>query len=466
MGDLVSKFMKHCFPPSKTTHLKNEITRFTQKFKETFGEAWERFKEMLRQCPHHGFSELHQIDTFYNGLNEHEQDSLNATAGGDLLRKTPRDALTIIENKSKVRYSRNKPVAFKVSTTSSGNSSSTDARIDKLTDIISNLVETFNKKMTTPATVKVVKETCVICGGAYTYYDCIATDSNISSACATTAQTQVPIDEPAVAPKPKPTIPYPSRANKQKLRKKDDILALKFVEIFRNLHFELSFADALLYMPKFALMFKSLLNNKEKLFDLATTPVNENCSAIILKKLPEKLGDSGKKLSLPELISTQMILELADRSTTRLAGIAEDIFVKVGKFNFPTDFVVVDYVVVDYVVEPHVYGKELTLRVDDEAITFKVGQTSKYSYNDAESINRVDVIDVACEEGRSSSPLPPKELNVEEIKTVKSSIDEPPELELEELPSHLEYAFLEGIDKLPIIISKELKDEEKSALLK
>nr|GFA80406.1 reverse transcriptase domain-containing protein [Tanacetum cinerariifolium] len=151
--------------------------------------AWgdlERFKEMLRQCPHHGFSELHQIDTFYNGLNEHEQDSLNAAAGRNLLRKTPRDALTIIENKSKVRYSRNKPVAFKVSTTSSGNSSSKDARIDKLTDTISNLVETFNKKMTTFAKVKAVEETCVICGGAHLYYDCIATDSNISSACTTT----------------------------------------------------------------------------------------------------------------------------------------------------------------------------------------------------------------------------------------------------------------------------------------
>nr|GEY42512.1 hypothetical protein [Tanacetum cinerariifolium] len=105
--------------------------------------------------------------------------------GWKSLEKDPRDALTIIKNKSKVRYSRNKPVAFKVSTTSSGNSSSTDARIDKLTDTISNLVETFNKKMTTLTTVKAVEETCVICGGAHPYYDCIATDSNISSVYAT-----------------------------------------------------------------------------------------------------------------------------------------------------------------------------------------------------------------------------------------------------------------------------------------
>nr|GEU32887.1 reverse transcriptase domain-containing protein [Tanacetum cinerariifolium] len=143
-------------------------------------------------------------------------------------------------------------------------------------------------------------------------------------------QTHVPIDEPIVSPKLKPTIHYPSRANKQKLREKDDVLSLKFVEIFRNLHFNLSFTYALLHMPKFDLMFKSLLNNKEKLFDLATTPVNENCSAVILKKLPEKLGDPDK-------------------------------------FLIPS-------------------------------ITFKVGQTSKYSYNNAELINRIDVVVVACEE--------------------------------------------------------------------
>ncbi|GJX26437.1 reverse transcriptase domain-containing protein [Tanacetum coccineum] len=109
-------------------------------------------------------------------------------------------------------------------------------------------------------------------------------------------QIQAPIDEPVAAPKTKPTIPYPDRANKQMLREKDDKLASKIVKIFRELHFELSFADALLHMPKFATMFKSLLNNKEKLFDLATTSVNENCSADILKKLPEKLEDPGKIL--------------------------------------------------------------------------------------------------------------------------------------------------------------------------
>ncbi|GJS17372.1 reverse transcriptase domain-containing protein [Tanacetum coccineum] len=131
--DLVTKFVNQFFPPSKTTHLKNEISRFTQKFEETFSEAWERFKELLRACPHHGFTELTQVDTFYNGLNENEQDSLNAAAGGNLLSKMTREALNIIENKSKVRYSRNRSNASRMNATSS----KTDERIDKLADQLS-----------------------------------------------------------------------------------------------------------------------------------------------------------------------------------------------------------------------------------------------------------------------------------------------------------------------------------------
>nr|GEV43831.1 reverse transcriptase domain-containing protein [Tanacetum cinerariifolium] len=105
-----------------------------------------------------------------------------------------------------------------------------------------------------------------------------------------------PVDEPFVVPKTKANLPYPSRVVKEKLREKDDILAAKFMEIFRDLHFELSFTDALIHMPKFAPMFKKLLNNKDKLIELTKTPLNENCSAVDLKKLPEKLGDPGRFL--------------------------------------------------------------------------------------------------------------------------------------------------------------------------
>nr|GEZ86751.1 hypothetical protein [Tanacetum cinerariifolium] len=107
------------FPPSKTINLRNEITRFQQRFDESFSEAWDRFNDLLRLCPHYGFSELHQLNTFYNALNVNDQDSLNSAAGGNFLDKMPVDCLKIIETKSKVRQTRAKAVVAKVSSNSS-----------------------------------------------------------------------------------------------------------------------------------------------------------------------------------------------------------------------------------------------------------------------------------------------------------------------------------------------------------
>ncbi|GJZ23888.1 reverse transcriptase domain-containing protein [Tanacetum coccineum] len=345
--------------------------------------------------------------------------------------------------------------------------------------------------------------------------------------------------------------------------------------MFQDLRFDIGFVDALFFMPRFAPTIRNLLMNKEKLLELAKIPLNENFSTMLLKKLPEKLGDpdkflipcnfSGmdvcyaladlgasinlmplsiwKKLSLPELTPTRMTLELADQSITHPKGLAEDVYVKVGKFHFPTDFVIVDFEA-----DPRVplilgrsflrtgralidvYGEEITLRVDNEAITFNLDQTTRYSssYDDV-SINRIDVIDEICEEyapellgfskssGGNPTPtsepltsefileeieaylkddsispeidhadcdpegdicliekllnndpfqLPPMDLKQGEIIKAKPSIEEPPELELKDLPSHLEYAYLEENDKLPVIIAKGLKDNEKDALLK
>nr|GFB30680.1 hypothetical protein [Tanacetum cinerariifolium] len=128
-------------------------------------------------------------------------------------------------------------------------------------------------------------------------------------------QVEVQVDKPAEEPSvviPKANLPYPSRLQKEELREKDDILAAKYMEIFRDLHFELSFADALIHLLKFAPMFKKLLNNKDKLIELTKTPLNKNCSAVVLKKLPEKLGDP----------------ELADRIISKPTGVAENVFVK------------------------------------------------------------------------------------------------------------------------------------------
>nr|GEW10129.1 reverse transcriptase domain-containing protein [Tanacetum cinerariifolium] len=554
---------------------------------------------MLRACPHHGFSELTQIDTFYNGLNEQNQDSLNVAVGGNLLNKMTREALKIIENKSKVRYLRSKSNVSRVNTNSRDSVSKTDDRIDKLTNQISNLVEIVNKQVINPASAKAVEKICMTCGGAHAYYDCNATDSNQPSVCAATGtynQVYLPnrashqIPPPSFAPvqnnpnrmkavttrsglayegppiptnsplekepnvsrtQTKPTILYPSRLNDQKLREKATNQMEKFFQIFHDFHFDINFADALLLMPKFASTIKSLLTNKDKLFELAKVPLNENCSTMLLKKLPEKLGDPGKflipcdfpgiyvchalaylgasinlmplsiwkKHSLPELTPTRMTLELADRSITHPKGVAEDVFVKVGKFHFPTNFVVVDFEAdprVPLILRRSflrtgralidVYGEEITLRYNSKSSNptlvsnplifesesckepivksslpiltpfresdFFLDEIKDFLNDESIPIGidhsfydpKGDIIYLEKLINEDPFQLPLMDLKQAEETKAKSFVEEPPVLELKELLSHLEYAFLEN--KLPVIIAKDLKDVEKEALIK
>ncbi|GJT41591.1 reverse transcriptase domain-containing protein [Tanacetum coccineum] len=175
--DLVAKFINQFFPPSKTTNLRNEITNFKQRFDESFSEAWDRFKDLLRACPHHGFSELHQLDTFYNALNVNDQDSLNSAAGGNFLDKRPADCSSIIESKSKVRHSRSKAIVAKVSTSASTSGVSPD--VAELKDMVrALLLDKQTSPVPAPAPVKAVEQSCVTCGGAHSYRNCPATDSN------------------------------------------------------------------------------------------------------------------------------------------------------------------------------------------------------------------------------------------------------------------------------------------------
>nr|GEW79455.1 reverse transcriptase domain-containing protein [Tanacetum cinerariifolium] len=504
--DLVNKFVNQFFPPLKTTHLKNEISRCTQRFEETFGDAWERFKEMLRGCPHHGFTELAQIDTFYNGLNDNDQDSLNAAAGGNLLIKTTREALQIIENKSKVRYSRNKLNVSRMNTTSRENASKTDDRIDKLADQISTLVDIFAKKVVTPATVKAVEESCVTYGGPHSYYNYPNTDSNQSSVCVAMGTYN------QVAPQ--------------------------------------NCAGNFMAPPGFA------SNQASTLGTLTSNTIpnpNGEMKAITTRSGVAYEGPAiptPKKID-PLLTPARMTLELVDRSITHPKGVAEDVFVKVGKFHFLTDFVVVDFEAdprVPLILRRSflrtsralidVYGEEITLRVNDEAVTFNLNQTTRYSstYDDL-LVNQIGIIDVSREEYAqeildfsnnslggnptlnsepilsNSSPsltlfegsdfileeieaylkdesisleidhadcdperdicliekllnddpfqLPPMDLKQGEVVKEKSLIEEPTKLELKDLLSHLEYAYLEGVDKLPVIIAKDLKVDKK-----
>nr|GEX70708.1 reverse transcriptase domain-containing protein [Tanacetum cinerariifolium] len=303
---------------------------------------------------------------------------------------------------------------------------------------------------------------------------------------------------------------------KEKLQGKDDILAAKFMEIFRDLHFELSFTDALVHMPKFAPMFKKLLNNKDKLIELTKTPLNKNCSAVVLKKLPEKLGDPGRFMipcdfSKFDNFIALADLELADQTITKPTGVAENVFVKCGDTplisynNFESlnkvdliDVTCEEYsqevlgfadAVSDEVSAPYyepivsnslqnltpfnesnfllLEEADAFIAIDDKPISLEFDAT----YCDPEG----DIL--ILEALLNNDPKPPlsnqkdyfpsvqKDLKVVELKNNHSSDDEPPEVELKELPTHLGYAFVGDNEKWPAIISKDLSVNEKTALI-
>nr|GEY86558.1 reverse transcriptase domain-containing protein [Tanacetum cinerariifolium] len=497
---------------------------------------------------------------------EQDYDSLNAASGGNLLNKTTRKALQIIENKSK----------------------------------ISNLVEIVNKQVIAPA--KEVEKTCVTCGGAHAYYECIATDSNPSSVCAATGfynqvsppnrashqipppgftsvqnnpnrfnQNQVPnnqippsvpneflsyiksneiaiktlqnqinvLREPTLnfgyssgntIPNPKgkmkvvttrsglayegPSIPTESPLEKVDEQNTKEILDKEHSNSSRStaqfqppvvpisilkpdvlrtqtkpsIPYPSSFADALLLMPKFASTIKSLLANKDKLFKDGCHALADLGASINLMPL-----SIWKKISLPELTPTRMTLELADSSITRPKGVAEDIFFKVRKFHFLTDFIVVDFKADPRV--PLILGSP-TLVSDDSIFendsskvpivkssssTLTPFGESDFFLEEIEDFLNDDSIPTGIknyvydpegdilflEKLLNEDPfqLPPMDLKVAKESKEKSSVEEPPELELKELPSPLEYAFLEDSNKLPVIIAKNLKVDEREALI-
>nr|GEY26302.1 DNA-directed DNA polymerase [Tanacetum cinerariifolium] len=400
--------------------------------------------------------------------------------GGNFLDKIPRECLKIIESKSKVRQSRAKAVVAKVSTSSYTLANSSE--VSELKDMVRALLLDKKNQSSAPThshtltPVKAVEPNYVTCGGSVTLpsktitnpkedLKGITTRSGVSYQGPTIPtpskvikQGTEPVVTPVGVPMPnlKSSIPYPLRRDNERRHDQANKQINKFYEIFKDMSFEISFTDALILMPKFASTLKALIGNKEKLSEMSRTPMNEHCSTVILNKLPKKLGDPGKflipceflgmdeclalanlgasinlmplsmweGLSLLELTPTCMTLELTDHLVSKPIDIAKDVSFKVGVFHFLADFMVI-------YLEPD---------------------------------PRVPLILKRCflKTGRALI----EELKVCEAKTVKSSVDEPPEVELKDLPPHLIYAFLEGDNKFRVIIAKELGDEEKSALIK
>ncbi|GJZ79981.1 reverse transcriptase domain-containing protein [Tanacetum coccineum] len=296
-------------------------------------------------------------------------------------------------------------------------------------------------------------------------------------------QPQVPNFEPVVAPVSalmpnlKSSIPYPSRRNDERRREKANDQIEKFYEIFKDLSFKISLTDALILMPKFAWTFKSLIGNKEKLSEMARTLLNEHCSA------STTLADLGasinlmplsvwKKLSLPELTPTCMTLELVDRSIFQPIEILG--FSNVIASSNPTPYY--DPIVSTSSPTLTPFGdNDFLLEEVDAFLALEDDPTSPEvddSYYDQEG----DILLLESFLNNDPSLPPPtqgnylpeirKELKVCEAKTNKSLIDEPPEVELKDLPPHLEYEILEGDNKLNVIIAKDLSVEEKAALIK
>nr|GEW79690.1 reverse transcriptase domain-containing protein [Tanacetum cinerariifolium] len=405
--DMMRKFLSKCFCPSMVTKLRNEITKFRQDPNESLFEAWERYKLSI----------------------DRHRDTINAAAGGTFMQKTPEECYELIENMtahhnhwdtSATRYETSRNISSTTTTESLENDETTMA---KHHNELKNMMSCF-LQMQSPL------------GSGSLPSNTVANQQGDMKAI--TTQSGVAYDGPTIPPTSSPILNVVERETEDKVQTtslestahvQPLVVQVTFSELDvalkpnpKPLHFDLSFADAL-YIPKFASTFKSRLSNKEKLFELANTPLTKNCSMVLLKKLPEKLGDPRrflipcefqrlescmaladlggsinlmplsvwKKLSLPDLTPTRMTLDLATRSFAYPAGIAEDVFMQVGKFTFPADFVVVDYDVNPYVplilgrpflrtahALVNVHGEELILRDSNENLIFHANSTLKH----------------------------------------------------------------------------------------
>nr|GEV63569.1 reverse transcriptase domain-containing protein [Tanacetum cinerariifolium] len=475
--------------------------------------TWEDL-EMLRAGPHHGFTELAQIDTFYNGLNDNDQDSLNAAAGGNLLSKTTREALQIIENKPKVCYSRNKPNVSRMNTTSRENAIKTGDRIDKLADQILTLLDIFAKKVVTFASVKAVEESCVTYGGPHAHYNCDATNINQSSVCmAMGTHNQVAPQNRAsnyMAPPGFALVQNSQnrynqgqgnnfhvqqgfsnefssykKANDQMMRniqsqinslkgefkneientmKTQQTVLMEQQNAFQN---QASTSGTLpsnsIPNPKGEMKVITIRSGvtyegpsiptnhspkKDTLFELAKIPLNENCSMMLLKNLPKKLGDP-RKFLIPYVDREEYAQEILGFSKNYLGGNPNSAYEPIisNSFHSFTPFEGSNFIL-----------EEVEAYLKDESISPEINHADYYLEGNICLIEKLLNNDLF--------QLPPMDLKQGEVVKAKSLIEEPPKLELKDLPSYLKYAYLEGADKLPVIIAKDLKDDEKEALLK
>nr|GEV61113.1 reverse transcriptase domain-containing protein [Tanacetum cinerariifolium] len=358
-------------------------------FDESFHEAWDRYNDLLRTCPHHGFTKYHQLDTFYNALNQADQDSFNSAAGGYLLERRTQDMLTIIENKSKCL--------------AAGGNTFPELR-DNIQGYVAAAVVNYNQGNSVHRPPAITTRSGIVLDGPFVPIPPLFINMEEDERVEETLTDQDLVEYTIKVP--------PPLVQKSKPPSQRDFV----------LHINITLADDLILISKYQKMLKALLSNKEKLQELENTPLNENCSAVILKKLSEKLKDPEKFLipygfnelkckSLTDLGASINLMPLS--VWKKLAGIARDVFIPVGKFTFPTDFVIVDYEsdprVSRILGRPFlrtarafidVYGEEMILCDCDERLTLNMRHdTSSYSNQpQKESINMINVFNDSSED--------------------------------------------------------------------
>ncbi|KAK1423118.1 hypothetical protein QVD17_18413 [Tagetes erecta] len=691
--DLTQKFINKFFPPSKTARLRGLIYSFRQEAGESFYDAWERFKELLRKCPHHGLEEaaqegatssqkapgVYQVDSVialtaqvealtkkidrlqvnnvkccdvcggghntvecpqgvtdfpehvdyaggkslnnwnqggdysggqtrfqntafgnsYNpswknhpgfswksgnppGFQQRPQNSFQGQSvgssqgqtGGAPVEEKKSSVEEMLEKQNQIlnqllvrdkkRYQESQDVLQRHETLIQGQSAALQSLERTVGQLSSQLSERKQGELpsfveTNPkAHVKVVTTRSGKTSGVdkIVPYSDEVVDEEIEMEAppekvqqrlrpASIAQPEEPAPKASDTPPRvyKPPLPYPGRLAREKVDEQNG----RFLELFKQLHINLPFVEALTQMPKYAKFLKDLLSNKKKLEELSTVILSEECSAVLQSKLPQKKTDPGSftipcligslsvsnaladlgasinlmpyavfsRLDLGEPKPTRMSIQLADRSIKYPRGIVENLLVKVDKFIFPVDFVILD--MDEDATVPLILGRpflataralidvcdgKLSLRVGEETVTFDIHQSMRHPKCQDDSLYFIDTImshvgdylssicggassdsdhmdresqdvesaAVANSSSSCSATEPPTHAIVSEVLDQKDpvdrpSVESPPSLELKDLPSHLEYAFLDEAERLPVIIASALTEEEKNKLL-
>ncbi|KAA3464785.1 RNA-directed DNA polymerase (Reverse transcriptase), Ribonuclease H-like protein [Gossypium australe] len=464
---------------------------------ETLYDVWERYKDLLRRCPHHELPLWLQVQTLYNGVNPSTRQLIDSAAGGTLNNKTLEATREFIEEMSIDNYQW-QTIRTRLAKTAGV------FNLDVVTMLSNQQPPPNFQNQPYPQEKKSNLEEMLTKFMA-------ATDSCFQKTEATLSEQQASIKG--------------IKNQVGGLTKQVGELIKSVGLLTEMIHINLPFVEAISQMPKYAKFLKELLTNKRKLEEVSMVELNEECSAILQNKLPRKLKDPGS-FTIPCLIGSlnikkaladlgasinlmpyKMFKRLADRSIKYPKGVIEDVLVKIDKFIFPIDFVVLD---MDEDIEvPLILGRpflttaravvnigdgKLTLRIGDEEIIFQICDAMRYSkeqddshyfvettdhiiQNSLQEIMHDDTMELcptqeADEEDEidelqtlSSRHMERESIEISNDSKQKPSVEEPPKLELKQLPKHLEYAFLGENSTLPVIISSELEPKEKEELL-